>query len=157
MDPGGGQGWHSCVSVRHRPFIFFSGRISFNLSLPLRVHFHQGRSQPNSPGWARVPLSSFFPQISINFSSNFTYFLPHFGPPGGQVAHPGRPWLRHWLGRACTHNGVKISHGKSLTMSNFCSPNYQNIELHISQGISKSLQIIANHQWFVPKFIEKNV
>ena len=41
----------------------------------------QGRSQPHSPGWARVPLSSFFPQISINFSSNFTYFLPHFGPP----------------------------------------------------------------------------
>ena len=38
----------------------------------------------------------FFPQISINFSSNFTYFLPHFGPPGGRVAHPGRPWLRHW-------------------------------------------------------------
>ena len=59
----------------------------------------QGRSQPHSPGWARVPLSSFFPQILINFSyfsSNFTYFLPHFGPPGGWVAHPGRPWLRHW-------------------------------------------------------------
>ena len=28
----------------------------------------QGRRQPHSPGWARVPLSSFFPQISINFS-----------------------------------------------------------------------------------------
>ena len=55
----------------------------------------QGRSQPHSPGWARVPLSSFSPQISINFSSNFTHFLPHFGPPGGRVAHPGRPWLRH--------------------------------------------------------------
>ena len=52
--------------------------------------------EPHSPGWARVPLSSFFPQISINFSSNFIYFLPHFGPPGGRVAHPGRPWLRHW-------------------------------------------------------------
>ena len=55
----------------------------------------QGRSQPHSPGWARVPLSSFFPQISIIFSSNFTHCLPHFGPPGGRVAHPGRPWLRH--------------------------------------------------------------
>ena len=35
-----------------------------------------------------------FPHISINFSnfsSNFTYFLPHFG-----LAHPGGPWLRHW-------------------------------------------------------------
>ena len=62
------------------------------------THLKQGRSQPHSPGWARVPLSSFFPQISINFfyfSSNFPCFLPHFGPPGGRVAHPGRPWLRH--------------------------------------------------------------
>ena len=64
----------------------------------IRTPSLQGRSQPHSPGWAlkaRVSLSSFFPQISINFSSNFTYFLPHFGPPGGRVAHPGRPWLRH--------------------------------------------------------------
>ena len=56
-------------------------------------------SQPHSPGWARGPLSSFFPRMSINFSyfsSNFTYFFPHFGPLGGRVAHPGRPWLRHW-------------------------------------------------------------
>ena len=40
----------------------------------------------------------FFPQISINFSyfsSNFSCYLPHFGPPGGWVAHPRRPWLRH--------------------------------------------------------------
>ena len=59
----------------------------------------QGRSQPHRAGWARFPLSSFFPQISISFSyfsSNFTYFLPHFCPPDGRVAHPGRPWLRHW-------------------------------------------------------------
>ena len=49
-----------------------------------------GRSQPHSPGWARVPLSSFFPQISINFSWNFTYSLPHFGPPGGQLAPLGK-------------------------------------------------------------------
>ena len=66
------------------------------------LYVTQGRSQPHSPGWdagARVPLSSFFPQISINFSyfsSNFSYFLPHFGPPGGRLAHPERPWLRHW-------------------------------------------------------------
>ena len=40
-----------------------------------------------------------FPHLLINFtylSSNFSHFLPHFGPPGGRVAHPGRPWLRHW-------------------------------------------------------------
>ena len=33
------------------------------------------------------------------------------------------------LGRARIHNGGKIPHGKSLTMSHFCS-NYQNIELN---------------------------
>ena len=59
----------------------------------------QGRSQPHRPGWAKVPLSSFFPQILIKFSyfsSNFPHILPHFGPPGGRVVHPQRPWLRHW-------------------------------------------------------------
>ena len=35
---GTNQGWHSCTSARHRPFVFFSGCTSFNLSLPLRVH-----------------------------------------------------------------------------------------------------------------------
>ena len=65
---------------------------SFNL------HQIQGRSQPHSPGWARVPLSSFFLKfwwIFLIFPQT-TYFLPHFGSLGGQVAHPGRPWLRHW-------------------------------------------------------------
>ena len=54
----------------------------------------QGRSQPHSPGCARVPLSSLFPKILIifsYFSSNFSHFLPHFGSPGGQLAHLGRP------------------------------------------------------------------
>ena len=54
----------------------------------------RGRSQPHSPGWARVTLSSFSPQILINFSyfsSNFCYFLPHFDPPGGRVVHREGP------------------------------------------------------------------
>ena len=69
-----------------------------DFSRPIRMVTRQGCSQPHSPGWARVPLASFFPQILINlsyFSSNFTHFLPHFGSPGGRAAHPGRPWLRH--------------------------------------------------------------
>ena len=40
-----------------------------------------------------------FSQILIifsYFSSNVSHFLPHFGSPGGRLAHPGRPWLRHW-------------------------------------------------------------
>ena len=32
----------------------------------------------------------------IIFPLTFTHFLPHFGPPGGRLAHPGRPLLRHW-------------------------------------------------------------
>ena len=61
------------------------------------------------------------------------------------------------LGRACIHNGVRISHGKSLTMSHFCPPNIKiySYMFQISRRISKSLQIIANYQWFVPRFIEK--
>ena len=77
----------------------FEARVAHPCPTQIWVPPSPGRSQPHSPGWARVLLSSFFPQISINFSYfswNFTYFLPHFGPPGGQVAHPGRPWLRHW-------------------------------------------------------------
>ena len=76
--------------------------------------FGQGHSQPHSPGWARVPLSSFLPQISINFSyfsSNFSYFLPHFGPPGGRLAHPERPWLRHCIWRYCTPTKKKRASG----------------------------------------------
>ena len=43
-----------------------------------------------------------FPHFSSNpdqffFPSNFAHFLPHFGPPGGRLAHPGRPWLRYCL------------------------------------------------------------
>ena len=34
------------------------------------------------------------------------------------------------LGDTCIHNGVKISHGKSLTVP-FLSTKYQNIELHV--------------------------
>ena len=58
----------------------------------------QGRSQPRSPGWARVPLSSFFLKfwsIFLIFPQTLLIFPPHFGSPGGRVARPGRPWLRH--------------------------------------------------------------
>ena len=69
--------------------------IHTSLQLTTYYSITQGRSQPHSLTWARVPLSLFFPQISINFSyfsSNFS----NFGSPGGQLAHPERPWLLHW-------------------------------------------------------------
>ena len=52
----------------------------------------QGRSQPHSPGWARVPLSSFFTQVSTNlsyFSSN-NLFFSSFWPYGWATRPPGK-------------------------------------------------------------------
>ena len=60
----------------------------------------QGRSQLLTPEWARyehfLNLSSFSCSFFL-FSSIFLHFLPHFGLLGGQLAHPGRPWLHHWF------------------------------------------------------------
>ena len=59
----------------------------------------QGRSQPLTPGWARTEHFLNLSSFSCSFyhcSSNFPHFLPYFGLPGGRIAHPGRPWLRHW-------------------------------------------------------------
>ena len=39
-------------------------------------------------------ISSFF--LILSFSPIFPQFLPQFGPLVGRLAHPGRPWLRHW-------------------------------------------------------------
>ena len=62
----------------------------------------QGRSQPHSPGWTRVPLSSFFPQILINdfyfflklysFSSSFWSSGWATRPPGKALATPLTLW-----------------------------------------------------------------
>ena len=94
------QGWsfRSCSQTLRRKRNVWYHTVFF-LFAKVMQHLSQGRSQPHSPGWARVPLSLFLPQIWIDFSyfsSNFTYFLPHFGPPGGWVTHLGRPWLCHW-------------------------------------------------------------
>ena len=53
----------------------------------------QGRSQPHSPGWARVPLSSFLPQISIYFSyfsSKLYLFSSSILPAGWATRPPGK-------------------------------------------------------------------
>ena len=51
----------------------------------------QGRSQPHSPGWARVPLSSFFPQILIHFSYFSSSFSSSFWPSGWATRPPEGP------------------------------------------------------------------
>ena len=57
-------------AYNHDNHIIFDGDVHMRL--------FQGRSQPHSPGWANVPLSSIFPQIFIifsYFSSNFLIFF----------------------------------------------------------------------------------
>ena len=73
-------------------------------------------------------ISPFFP----HFSSIFLNLLPHFGPPGGWVAHLGRPWLCH------------------CTRSNFSSP-FVNLSSSflldtISQTFSAFSHIYSWHQ-----------
>ena len=70
-----------------------------SVTLMLRVVHTAGRSQSLTPGWARYKHflnPSLFSCRFSHFSSNFLHFLPHFGLPGGRLAYPGRPWLRHW-------------------------------------------------------------
>ena len=60
----------------------------------------QGCCQPHSPGWARVPFSSFFRQISIIFFIFFLklpHFCPHFGSPGPSRKGPGYATVRNPL------------------------------------------------------------
>ena len=62
------------------------------------VHKARAIASLTVPGGQEYHFPHFFHKIWIKFSyfsSNFSHFLPHFGPPGGQVAHLGRPWLRH--------------------------------------------------------------
>ena len=61
--------------------------IFISLSRSIFQPCKQGRSQPHTPGWARVPLSSFFLKflsIILIFSSKF----PNFRPPGKALATP---------------------------------------------------------------------
>ena len=51
-------------------------------------------------------ISSIFPHfhvVSLIFPQFFFIFFPHFGLPGGRLAHPERPWLRHcgWGASPC--------------------------------------------------------
>ena len=52
-----------------------------------------GCIQPQSSGWARAQLFSFF----LIFPSIFSLIFSLFCSPVGQVAHLGKPWLCHWV------------------------------------------------------------
>ena len=85
--------------------------------------WQQDRGQPHCPGWARVPLSQFFLKSRLSFlifPQTFTHFLPHFGPPGGRVAHPGRPWPRHWLTECDSRKQCSLQPIMTIVKSVWC-------------------------------------
>ena len=52
------------------------------------------------PGGQGFHFPHFFLKIRsifLIFPQTLLIFFLIFGPPGGRLAHPGRPWLRHWL------------------------------------------------------------
>ena len=71
------------------------GKMCCGCKTPLRIRAVASLTVPDGQDFHFPHFSSNFDQIFLFFRSNFAYFLPHFGPPGGRFAHPGRPWLRH--------------------------------------------------------------
>ena len=88
--------WLRCNSTMHPQWVRQMSRSWARF--PSYPHQRQGRSQPHSPGWARVPLSSFSLKFRLSFlifpQTLLIFFL--ILALRGRVAHPGRPWLRHW-------------------------------------------------------------
>ena len=68
---------------------------SVNSNLQDEIGGQQAVASLSLPGGQFSSFSCIFP----HFPSIFLHFLPHFGLPGGRLAHPGRPWLRHWWSR----------------------------------------------------------
>ena len=86
---------HKLQLPRHPPLNQSTAIHKSNITIALNPT--TTRHQPRNPKTAKAENRS-------SFSSNFTYFLPHFGP---RLAHPGRPWLRHWL-TAARHRNNRI-------------------------------------------------
>ena len=79
------------------------------------------------PGGQEFHFPHFFPKFwsfFSYFSSNFSHFLPHFGSPGGRLAHPGRSWLRHWWAYMC------IGYHMVRALNIKCSSLFVYIEFH---------------------------
>ena len=86
---------------------------------------------PKPDSQSRVGKSFTFLIFSSNFDQFFLFFLKlyvfssSFGPPGGRIAHPGRPWLRHWatVGRVAIATQF-ISATDRIDCSIFFCPSY---------------------------------
>ena len=112
------------------------------------------------PGGTEVPFAFFSPQILIDFSyfsSNFSHFLPHFGPPGGRLAHSEDSgygtadmtdvfWCLH--DKECVHlQIVPITHSRfllsfsiySMALYSHSSEKHGNFKLWLCNGCIFSL------------------
>ena len=73
--------------------------------LPLILSSFRAVASLSTPDGQDRNISSIFNAFSCifsHFSLNFLHFLPHFGLPGGRLAHPGSPAkLRHCLHSNC--------------------------------------------------------
>ena len=73
------------------------GAPRFAQSVPIKVVPLTLRgSQLHCPGLARVCSSFVILPQNFHHFSYFSSSFPHFGPTGGWVTHPRRPWLRYY-------------------------------------------------------------
>ena len=88
------QGYFYCISFSKfvNPNFYSKNRLWIGWNW-----YNQGHSQPTILSWQDF----FFPQSNFYhfflFPQTFLIFFFHFSPPGGRLAHPGRPWLSLWL------------------------------------------------------------
>ena len=79
---------------------------------------YQRHSQPHSPEWARVSLSSFFlsyfNKFVLIFPQIFLIFVLILALWMGELPHPGKPWLYH----CCLHSFEYVFQAE-LKSSNF--------------------------------------
>ena len=85
----------------------------------------------------RGPFPHAFLYYFLPVFLNFHSFLPQFSPPGGRLAHPRRPWLRHCMLPSCKQNTGKdtlfMHHTDRVQCSNFEWTAYVDFEFLIYQ------------------------
>ena len=79
-------------------FLQYKWVFSDQILLPYKFHGSSMRGILFFNFASSEPLNAIFLYCLAGapISGFFFHFLPRFGLPGGQFAHPGRPWLRHW-------------------------------------------------------------
>ena len=136
---------YKMCNVQHWSEVTWCDQIESDVNYPILLdlwsqnalfNYTENHTENLEKCWQSWEQNKFFTVISVSWLLDRVGILAHL-----RVIDPlFYLWMHKFqlklantrpLGRPCIHNGVKISHGKSLTMSHFCPPNYQNIELHV--------------------------